>query len=423
MDMKRLIVLAFVGILLTGAAYAVAPVRVDYNGEMVTMNSTPGSVSGDVPEGWSSYGIGTIENGGSHYNTGSSSNAYGVRYENEDNVIPGVTWTYPGTHSYRFGGAISGQIGQAGLQQTYTGATAGKVYFYIGGVKYVGNSNIRFDFGIENGYNRNVGMTTSNRTGSGSNSFNGKRQFTQSVVATGSALTFHAGMNVVNSTTNDPASNIDGLRVWEFDTTANSSLVNGGFDGATTNLTNYAAKGADSNIRDWMCPEGWIPLTTGAVGQNEGFYTGVGSGANAAHGGNALFIDQYNGEGKKLFAQRVSMGAGIYTLNGYVKGWDTVAGAPKIGIDPTGGLDPNSANVIWSSTVTGNVWELKTVSNVVSTGGTVTIFVGGGLGTYSSSGGGVMFDDIALTFIPEPGSLLALATGLFGLIGVTRRRR
>ena len=66
---------------------------------------------------------------------------------------------------------------------------------------------------------------------------------------------------------------------------------------------------------------------------------------------------------------------------------------------------------ILSKTVTGaNNWDM----NVVALG----------FGTNSTSNGTVWFDEVSITnVVPEPGSMLALGTGLIGLFGMIRRKR
>jgi hypothetical protein len=82
-------------------------------------------------------------------------------------------------------------------------------------------------------------------------------------------------------------------------------------------------------------------------------------------------------------------------------------------------------NALWSDPVWGDsAWEQRTLQ-VTAAGSVMTIFLDGvrSQGTAGTNNVSVFFDDASASLVPEPGSLIALMSGLVGLVGFGIRRR
>lgn len=85
------------------------------------------------------------------------------------------------------------------------------------------------------------------------------------------------------------------------------------------------------------------------------------------------------------------------TARVYIAGRASAAGAQgRIGIDRTGGTNPNSANIQWSSFVYADNYTLAETPNVTATGGVVTVFLNYTF-PYAYEKQTIYFEDVSLT--------------------------
>lgn len=426
-----------------------AQTRIDTNGEMVNASPSAGVPSGNLPISWSTYSTGGGGGMAGRWDTGGSSNAFNMKWEDEDAqraLVNGgaKVGTYPGGHSILFGGNMpNNAAGTYGLSQTYT-ATPGKVYWITGGQGASGDWNgnqsakYTFDYGVQSGTGVNAGLVSSGniRVNDTFGRFRNGR-FSHAVVATSNQVTAHVGMQAkAGVNTSDINVYADGIRVYEIDAPFNAALVNGGFEGSATDISGYNGKGTDAVANEQNdLLQGWVPLG-GAAGQHASYNQA----SDIVKGGTKSFEFRLaKGNGRLYAAQRLDMGGagGQYSISGWANARDASSNA-MIGIDPTGGLDPNSASIIWSSAAAPlNSWVQLTTGATDTTGNGITIFLAAG--TYSTAQGfrtgsanqvgaedgingyfGARFDDIQVSYVPEPTTVGLLAIG--GVL-LSRRRR
>jgi hypothetical protein len=432
---------------LIGQVSNAAAIRVDQNGQLVGDNNTPGFGNGNVPPSWTVYGTGTGGGQAWRYDTGGSSNTFSVQNEDEDALrgsIPndaGQVGVYPSGHSWTLGGNTTGTPSTWGLKQTIS-ATAGKVYWISAAEGASADwssgqvAKYAFDYGVETGTGQSNGMLSSGNIRRSSGGLQDGR-FTHAVVATGNQVTAHVGLrsNAANPT-QDINVFVDGIRVHEIDVPVNNDLVNGGFEGGSVDISQYNAKGIAGNggvYAQQDLVDGWIPLG-GAAAQRAKY--NLDSTVKFA-GNNSFQFDQFKGWGRMYAVQKVDGGGpgATYTLAGMVRN-DTDAtsateGDTRIGIDPTGGLDPTSPNIIWSpATASLGTWTSVSVNGgnpvVDVSGNGVTLFLASGYNglttTRSANQSGGRFDNISLAIVaPEPTSIALLAFAGLPILG--RRRR
>ncbi len=102
---------------------------------------------------------------------------------------------------------------------------------------------------------------------------------------------------------------------------------------------------------------------------------------------------------------------------------DPIGTQVHLGYDPTGGSDPNSANVIWDFILAADSdWHRLSVTanSGGSTQGTVYWKV---VNQWALQFNVTYFDDTQANVVPEPSSVLAMASGLLGMAGLAFRKR
>ena len=159
------------------------------------------------------------------------------------------------------------------------------------------------------------------------------------------------------------------------------SLVNGGFEeGFRAGLANK-----------WTC-----------IGESFWLDGGTYRYIKKAHsGGHCQAISRNQGKVRALMYQRVASEAGAkYTLAAW--SWALADGegerlvARRVGIDPTGGTDPEAASVVWSEPLFDlKQWQQHSVS-AAAAGPTITVFLQG-RGKDTGQHQRVLFDDVELT--------------------------
>jgi len=186
-------------------------------------------------------------------------------------------------------------------------------------------------------------------------------------------------------------------------------LVNPGFEDG------FSDRGAG----EVSVANGWFPWYQDGPGQNEGFYRrpeykpedAARFGTRRIHSGNWA---------QKLFSTFATHNAGVFqqvklpagsklTLSAWVQAWSSQDANPDavvdpgnyrvyIGIDPTGGTDWSSPNVVWSpASLQYNTW-LRLEVKATSQAGTVTVFLRG-QPEFRNQFNDSYWDDVCLTAV------------------------
>ncbi len=186
-------------------------------------------------------------------------------------------------------------------------------------------------------------------------------------------------------------------------------LVNPGFEDG------FSDRGAG----EVSVANGWHPWYQDGPGQNEGFYRrpeykpedAARFGTRRIHSGNwaQKFFSTYATHNAGVF-QQVKLPAGSkLTLSAWVQAWSSQDANPDsvvdpgnyrvyVGIDPTGGTDWSSPNVVWSpASLQYNTW-LRLEVKATSQAGTVTVFLRG-QPEFRNQFNDSYWDDVCLTAV------------------------
>lgn len=134
--------------------------------------------------------------------------------------------------------------------------------------------------------------------------------------------------------------------------------------------------------------------------------------------------------------QQVLLAPGIYKVSAGVQaanndGFVYAAGQPSkfpgftttsIRVDTDGGIDPMAAEVMSPNYDTGFQWGAGEVEFTLNSLSTVTIFLHA-IQQNAYAGNWSAFDGVELEVVPEPSSILAMASGLAGMAGMVLRRK
>lgn len=193
------------------------------------------------------------------------------------------------------------------------------------------------------------------------------------------------GISLISGRSASDKINYDSFYLHSIDNSVNETLINGNMEGPAF----------DCNDADVHFPSGWVPIG-GSYGKYAGYSVSTYS-ANAHSGSKAAVFLCYPGKCDHGLMQRVRTYPGeTLTASVYVR---SVSGAAPttsaaIGIDPTGGTDMFSPNVVWSFDNLGNrtTYGLITVSTIAQAS-SATIFIRAMSGSITSSYHTVYADD------------------------------
>ncbi len=386
----------------TGVPVAAPKISKLTNGSMDTFSS-------GVATGWTAYKVYDPNNGLSFATDG-------------QNVMTNPAQAINGLDHYSM--PASG-LTSAGLYQTVTGLTPGKVYQFVGyqdiytsdygadGQRYVLNFGInpsggtsigtqRFDGTIDGVKWMTADQALYNNAAGSPVRFGSYHRSWAAFSAASSTITVWTGLTINNAGVKDnvPAKfNTDLFWLFEWDVPANSGLQNGNFEGPVVDL---------QNVDPWygggdVIPQSWVPAG-GSCGQWSALLCEADGARSGARG---VRVANRRGTINGGLLQRIACTNGYYqTFTAYAKtsGQDGTVGA--IGIDPAGGTDITSPNIYWTTTSAAD-WTQISV-NATAQGSAITVFLrssntaAGGTGAYHYT----YFDDCAWSqqpTAPTPG--------------------
>jgi len=249
--------------------------------------------------------------------------------------------------------------------------------------------------------------------------YSGLHKSWAAVEADSTSVSVWTGLTINNTGTKDAvATKFDTDLAWlfEWDLTANASLQNGNFEGNVIDLQNYDA---DWDNNDTI-PDEWVPAG-GSCGEWSSLLC---EDWGARTGELGVRVANRRGTINGGLMQRVSCTQSKdQNFTAYVKtsGEDSTVGS--IGIDPYGGADINSSNIVWKST-TNSSWTQLQVS-AVAQASQITVFLrskntNSATGEFHYS----YFDDCSLSEeTPETGTISGTVTETRPMPTVTTRCR
>lgn len=142
-----------------------------------------------------------------------------------------------------------------------------------------------------------------------------------------------------------------------------------------------------------------------------------------------------NNTGHEGVAQQVILNAGTYVLTACGQSHNKDAfvyinndaptypdGFVQLVVDTTGGVDVTAATDYSALSHAGAKWDNLSLQFTVANAGPVSIFLDSQQ-PWAFAGNWSGFDNAYLDVVPEPSSILAMASGLLGMVGVAFRKR
>ncbi len=278
------------------------------------------------------------------------------------------------------------------LHQQVSSCTSGKIYQFIGwqdirnddwnaaGRRYVLNFGInpsggsspgtlQFDGTLDNVEWMTSDQALYNDAVASPVRYGGFHKSWAATEADSSTISVWSGVTIDNTGTKDAHStkfNTDMHFLYEWDLTANNGLQNGNFEGDVLELQNV-----DPNFwGDDLIPDEWVPVG-GAIGEWADLRC---SQWGARSGALGMRVCNNRGNINGGLVQKINCTNGYYqTFSAYVltSGEDDTVGS--VGIDPTGGADINSSNVVWTNT-SSTSWT-KITANATASASSITVFL------------------------------------------------
>ena len=189
-------------------------------------------------------------------------------------------------------------------------------------------------------------------------------------------------------------------------------VQNGSFDGSTSD---YVYNAAPASVTAYY---GVVPTQSGTVGYWSGSFVSIAS--NSGPWGNPSGLANFDAatqgdyvagvQADGTLSQALTLAEGEYTLS-----WTTA----NRGADQTYSVLFGGKQVDQVTTIAGAGWTTETVTFRTLAGGTGLSFVGDT--SFQNTDATSFIDNVTVTAVPEPTSLLMMAIGTLGLLAWRRR--